>query len=204
MAGRRLVYHFANRYAPGNLINDDVVQSGFEGLLKAAIRFDPERGVNFTTFASHYIMGEMRHYIRKEATFYRPGWIVDLQRMVNEAIEERLKATGEAPSLQEIAKSLNVSEEGVHQAMRVGWMSLEEIDLSKIQHLYAGLPVPIEDLIAIKEAIKNLNELQRKVISLIYYRDMTQAEAAKRLGISQRKVSRVLQRSLGEMARMMS
>ena len=64
MAGRPLVHHFANLYL-GSRFSEDLIQAGYEGLLKALKRFDPGKGVRFVTFASHYIMGEMRHQLRR-------------------------------------------------------------------------------------------------------------------------------------------
>lgn len=198
-AGRKLVYHFASLYTPGHP-RDDLCQAGFEGLLKAARSFDPSRGVAFSTYASHLILGEIRHFVRKETSYYRPGCIAELQGRVDAFIEETLKATGEAPSLEAIASALNVREEGVVQAMRAGRVSLEEVDLSKIHsQRYESFRLPIEDRIALEQALKRLGEVQRKVVFLLYYRDMTQAQVASELGISQRKVSRLLHKSLKQM-----
>jgi RNA polymerase sigma-B factor len=195
-AGTRLVNYFAGLYAPG-YSRDDVVQSGFEGLLKAVKRYDPERGVAFSTYAGHCIMGEIRHFLRKEAAFHRPGWAVELQGRVNQFIENTLKETGELPSVGQITAALNVREEGLLQVMRAGWVSIDEIDISKIHsQRYESFQLPIEDRIVLKQAIDNLSDIQRKVIAMLFYRDMTQNEAAEELGINQRKVSRILHKSL--------
>jgi len=92
MAGRPLVQHFANIYS-GNRYSEDLIQAGYEGLLKALKRFDPGKGVRFVTFASHYIMGEMRHQLRKEASFDRPGWVADIQSRIYRTMEEMLQKT---------------------------------------------------------------------------------------------------------------
>ncbi len=202
--GSRLVHHFANLYALDRP-KEDVLQAGFEGLIKSVKRYDPERGVAFATYASHCIMGEIRHYIRKEAAFYRPGWAADLQGRVDRFIEECLKQTGNVPAVSEIAAALNVREEGVIQAMRAGLVSLEDIDISKIHSLrYESFHLPIEDIIVLGQALEKLSALQRRVIGLLFYRDMTQNEVAEELGISQRKVSRILNKSLKIMAEFIS
>lgn len=203
-SGRNLVYHFASLYAPGQP-SEDAVQAGFEGLIKAASRFDPDRGVTFATYAGHCIMGEIRHYLRKEASFDRPGWVADLQGKVNRAIEDSLQQTGEVPTVSQIAQTVNVREEGVVEAMRGGWVSLDELDMSKIQNLrYETFRLPIEDRIVLEQALDKLSALQRGVINLLFYKDLTQTEAAVKLGISQRKVSRLLHKSLKQMAKYMS
>jgi hypothetical protein len=77
VAGSALVHHYGNLYS-GNCLSEDIIQAGYEGLMKAVQRFDPGRGVRFVTFASHYIMGEMKRHLRQEASFDRPGWVADL------------------------------------------------------------------------------------------------------------------------------
>ena len=199
-AGTGLVYHFAGLYSHGGR-RDDLSQAGFEGLLKAAHRFDPRRGVSFATYAGHCIMGEIRHQIRKEASFDRSGRVAELQIRINETIDEYFKSTGEVPDLAFIARAVNVREDGVVQAMRAGRVPLEEVDLSKIQSLrYESFRLPIEDRIALEQAVNKLSSLQRKVIGLLYYRELTQEQAAVELGISQRKVSRLLHKSLHQLA----
>ncbi len=199
-AGRKLVCHFVRLFSGGE-VEDDLVQAGMEGLLKAVKRFDPEVGAGFATYAGHCILGEVRHYFRKEASYYRPGCVADLQSKVEKVTEERLKRTGEPPSIKEIACVLNVRESGVVQVMRAGLVSLDEINLKEIRNLkYESFKLPIEDKIMLEQAINKLSEFQRKVVRLLFYRGMTQVEAAKELGVNQRKVSRVLHKSLEKMA----
>jgi len=144
-AGTGLVHYFANIYAPGQN-KEDLIQAGYEGLLKAAARYDRSRGVSFSTYAGHCIMGEMRHLIRREAAFDRPVWVAELQNRVNQVIEKHLQISGDIPSVAQIANELNVREEGVLQAMRAGWVSIDEIDISQIQSLrYESFNLPIED-----------------------------------------------------------
>jgi RNA polymerase sigma-B factor len=191
-AGTGLVHHFTALYIPGGP-REDAAQAGFEGLLKAAARYDPSRGVAFSTYAGHCIMGEIRHYLRKEASYQRPGWAADLQHRVNRVVEQYLQETGEAPTIGQIAGSLNIREEGVLEIMRCGLVSLDEIDISKVQSIrYESFKLPIEDRISLAMAMNKLSDLQRRVVTLLFYRDMTQSQAAGELGLSQRKVSRIL------------
>lgn len=196
--GRRLVSHFARIFTGG--CGDDALQAGMEGLMKAVRRYDPAVGAAFSTYAAHWVMGEIRHFVRKEAVYYRPGCIRGLQLRVDQYVEQVLKATGEPPVIEDIAAALNVRKDGVLQAMRTGLVVLDEVDLSKIRaERYETFKLPIEDRIVLQQAFKRLSELQRKVVYYLFYRDLTQVQAAEKLGISQRQVSRVLHKSLKEM-----
>ena len=203
-AGTGLVHHFVALYIPGSP-REDAVQAGFEGLLKAAARFDPARGVAFATYAGHCIMGEIRHYLRKEASFQRPGWAADLQHRVNRLVEEYLRETGEAPTISQIAGAVNIREEGLLEIMRCGLASLDEIDLAKVHSIrYETFKLPVEDRIALGMAMDKLSDLQRRVVTLLFYRDMTQSQAAGELGLSQRKVSRILAGALQKLKEYLS
>jgi RNA polymerase sigma-B factor len=196
--GRNLVCHFARIFTGGT--SEDAVQAGMEGLMKAVVRFDPVTGASFGTYAAHCVMGEIRHYIRKESSYYRPGSIKDLQFKVDRFVEEVLKETGIVPAIQEIAAALNVKEEGVVQAMRAGLVSLEDVEVKKIRaERYEAFKLPIEDKILLQQAFKKLSDLQKRVIYYLFFRDLTQIQTAEKLGITQRKVSRVLHKSLKQM-----
>ncbi|MDA8096295.1 MAG: sigma-70 family RNA polymerase sigma factor [Clostridia bacterium] len=199
-SGSQLVHHFARLFS-GNGPPDDLVQAGYEGLLKALRRFDPERNVKFVTYASHCIMGEIRHELRREASFDRPGWVFDLQARIHRASDKLLQRSGEPPGLEAIAEAVNIRKEGVQEALRAGSVSLDELDLSRIRRIrYESFQLPIEDRIAVRQAVEHLNGLQRRVVYLIFYQDLTQAQAARKLGISQRRVSRLLHCGLTQMA----
>ncbi len=198
VAARRLVSHFVRIYTGGN--SDDALQAGMEGLLKAVRRYDPEIGAAFSTYAAHCVMGEIRHFLRKEAAYYRPGCIRELQFRVDQYVEQVLKEREALPAIEEIAAALNVRKEGVLQAMRAGLVAFEEVDASKIRsEKHETFRLPIEDRIVLQQAFRKLSRLQQKVIYYLFYRDLTQVEAAEKLGISQRQVSRVLHKSLKEM-----
>ena len=198
-AGEALVNYYAGLYSPGK-IDEDLRQSGYEGLLKALKRFDPKRGVMFSTFAVHCIIGEIRHDLRDRGPFKIPEWLQSLQSKVFKVTEELAQKNGYMPSLPEIARKANVAEEGIVEAMQVGYVSLDEIDLSKVKSLrYESFKLPIEDVVTVKMSLDKMDDLHKKVITLIYYEGMTQEQVAKELGINQRKVSRVLNSGLKEM-----
>lgn len=196
-----LVHHFAHFYS-GDRVSEDLVQAGYEGLLKAIHRYDPERGVKFATYASHCIMGEIRHELRRHATFDRPAWLADLQSRIHRTSDELLQSTGEPPTLEAIAERLNIQKEGVLEALRAGSLILDDIDLSRIRSIrLKDFQLPIEDRITVQQALAGLSNLQRNVVYLIFYQNMTQKQVASELGIAQRRVSRLLHRGLAGIAR---
>ncbi len=197
--GKKLVYYFAGFYS-GGPPGEDFIQVAYEGLLKAVKRFDPDRGISFATYAGHYIKGEIRHHIRKESLFYRPGVIADLQNRVDIIIDEYMKETGEMPSVDYIAEFLNVRKEGVHEILKAGLVPLEDIQLSKISsQRYESFRLPLEDKILLGQALHGLNETQRKIIYLLFFEECTQQQVGEKLGISQRKVSRILHKGLKQL-----
>jgi len=198
-AGEALINNYAGLYSPGRL-DEDLKQAGYEGILKALKRFDPDRNILFSTYATHCIIGEIRHELRNRGPFKVPDWLRSLQASVINATEELLQKNGATPTLREISLKVNVSEEGIVEAMQAGSVSLDEVDLSKVRNLrYENFKLPIEDIITVQMSLECMDELSQKVLKLIFYEGLTQDETAKKLGISQRKVSRIMNRGLNEM-----
>ncbi len=198
-AGEALVSYYASLYSPGR-IDEDLKQAGYEGFLKALRRFNPSKGNMFSTYASHCIIGEIRHDLRDRGPFKVPAAMKTLQAKIINATEELAQEKSAMPSLKDIARRVNVAEEGIVEAMQAGCVSLDEVDLSKGKHLrYESFKLPIEDKIAVQMSIEKMDNLQKKAIKLVYYEGLTQEQAAKKLGINQRKVSRLLQRGIKEM-----
>ena len=196
-----LILHFAKIYGGGCRM-DDLLQTGTEGLLKAINNFDINRGVKFSTYASHCIIGEIRHYVRKESSYYTPGCIVGLKNKVNRLIDDSLKQNGVAPDISEIAEMLGVKEESVAEIMSAGLVELSAIETKNIKTVrYESFNLPIEDKIFLAQAFKKLNDIQKKVVHLLFYYDLTQTEVAARLGITQRQVSRIKDKSIVIMRR---
>ncbi len=186
-----LVRYYANLYG-GACDREDLFQTGCLAVLKALARYDPARNVRFTTYASHCILGEIRHMVRSESSFYRPGCIKELQYRVDAALDEYVKEHGEPPTTAWLAKTLNVREESIHEVMRAGLVSFEEIDTSQIHSLaYQSFQLPIEDKLTLEKAVHALTDLQKRVLDLLFVRNLTQQQAADELGLTQRKVSRI-------------
>ncbi len=199
-AAEPLVVHFARLYG-GNCNFDDLYQTGMEGLLRALSSYDPSHGAAFSTWASECIISAIRHYVRKEVSYARPGCVVELQAKVDRIVEQRLKETGEPPSVRYIAERLGVTESSVLEVMRAGMVSIEELELDNIKTLqYSSFHLPIEDSIAVAQAISRLSSLQQKVIRALFFKGMTQEQVAVQLGLNQKKVSRLKLSGLHAMA----
>ncbi|MGM0652784.1 MAG: sigma-70 family RNA polymerase sigma factor [Bacillota bacterium] len=198
-AGEALVNYYAGLYSSGET-DEDLLQVGYEGLLKALLRFDPDKGVMFSTYAVHCIIGEIRHELRDRGPFKIPEWLQSLQGKVLKATEELAQKNGYMPTLTEIAQKANVTEEGIIEAMQVGSLPLEEIDLSKLRSLrYESFKLPLEDVVTLKMSLDKMDSLQKQVITMIYFDGMTQEQVAKKLGLNQRKVSHILNSGLKQM-----
>lgn len=203
--GSGLVHHFARLFTGGRA-SEDLAQAGYEGLMKAALRFDTRRGVRFSTYASHCVMGEIRREITREKAHSRPVWALQLQERVLRATEELVKRNnGQAPTLAELSPEANISQDGIREVMRAGTVPFEELDLTVVKSArYEHFQLPLEDRIAIRQALGEISRLQRRAIYLVFYLDLTQSQAARRMGTTQRRVSRLLRRGLRQLAGLLS
>lgn len=206
---RRIVADFIFSGVPG----DDLMQVGFIGLLNAVEMFDPTRGVKFVTYASHLIRGEIRHYLRDHRdTIRKPRWLQKLNHQIEEAVARYISEEGRFPPLEQLAAELNVEEEGLLEALKtrevLRTISLEadeetgdlRVDRDRTRHKSpTATHLPLEDRIVLFEAMEKLNPLQRRVLYYLFFTDLTQMEAARRIGISQKHVSRVLANSLSKL-----
>ncbi len=198
-AGESLVTYYAGIYSSG-MIDEDLKQAAYEGMLRALKGYEPSRGTLFSTYAVHCIIGEIRHELRRREFIKVPDWVKTVQATVLDATEKLAQEHSTMPTLGDIAKRVNVSEDGIVEAMQVGSIPFEEIDLAKVKHIrYESFKLPIEDVITVKMSLERMDELQRNVLTMIFYGGLTQEETAKKLGINQRKVSRIMNSSLKEM-----
>lgn len=191
-----LIHYFARLYGKG-CDRDDLFQTGVIGLMKALGNYQPGKGASFVTYASHCIMGEIRHLVRKQASYYRPGCIVELQFKVDRVVEEYIKAHGDVPGYDYIARELNVREESVAEVMRAGLVNFDDLDHKSMRSAsLETFKLPLEDKLTLYQALRKLSALQQKVIAMLFIQDMTQQQVADELGMTQKQVSRIKQRSL--------
>src|SRR5438067_840375 len=204
-----LARRFANRGEP----LDDLVQVASVGLLKAVDRFEPGRGLEFSTYATPTIVGELKRHFRDK------GWAVRVPRRVQElhlrlgsVVSSLSQEEGRSPTIAEIADRAGVSEEEVLEAIEAGhayrFTSLDApagSDEDPGQSLAASLGdedpamADTEHRVALSPLIAKLPPRERTILHFRFFEGLTQSEIAGRLGISQMHVSRLLARSLSQL-----
>ncbi|HEY2474242.1 MAG TPA: SigB/SigF/SigG family RNA polymerase sigma factor [Candidatus Cybelea sp.] len=204
---RFLAVKFANRGEP----LDDLVQVGTVGLLKAIDRFEIERGVEFTTYATPTIVGEIKRYFRDKGWAVKvPRRLQELNLAVNRASDKLAIALGRSPTVGELAEHLKAGEDEILEAQELGQAyNLVSLDSEvsgesdkKSQTLAdtvgvtdAGLEL-LEDRANLERAFRVLTGRERVIIYLRFYESVSQTEIAKRLNVSQMHVSRLQAKAL--------
>ncbi len=202
-----LARRFTNRGEP----LDDLVQVASLGLLKAVDRFDPERGLEFSTYATPTIVGELKRHFRDK------GWAVRVPRRVQElhlrlgsVVSTLSQELGRSPTIGEIAHAAAVSEEEVLEAIEAGhayrFTSLdapaggdEDASLSSQLGSEDQNLIDSEHRVTLSPLIAQFPARERMILHLRFFEGLTQSEIAGRLGISQMHVSRLLARSLAQL-----
>ncbi len=190
---------------------EDLLQVANLGLIKAAKRYESERGVRFSTYATAVVDGEIRHHLRDALLMRQPRWFKQLSIALQEARAELSSQLGRSPTEHELSVALNITEEGVHEVLRVSSaielyghgdefdpvQCFDEIDSGLVRSLHLhSFQLPLEDRIVLDQAIEKLSIFHRKLIHLLFYRDLTQAEVARVLDLSPKKVSRESSKAL--------
>lgn len=210
-----LVKKIANTIAmQSGVSNEDLVQVGSLGLIKAIDAYKPNMNTTFRTYATYFIKGEIKHYLRDKAAMIKaPRELQELVFKITTTIK-RLKEEGiEEPSFEDIAKILGLPETKVEEVMNIdkykNALSLDQYlrdddeDFSLMDKIPSGdykeLMSSYEDKIMLSGTIKKLPQELRQIIELSYYEDLNQREISERLGISQMQVSRRLKKALNRM-----
>lgn len=184
---------------------EDLLQVANLGLIKAVQRYDGSKKAGFSSYAVAIVDGEVRHYLRDNVLMRRPRWLKQAEQRIEEASLELTKELKRRPTMKELSRKANISEEGILEIMRARAASNlhtvddpitrrkvnEQPDASSVQSVrYESFAIPIEDKIALQDAFNTLSDFQRKLVYLLFYKDLTQTEVAAEMGMSQRKVSR--------------
>lgn len=204
-----LAYRVAAGFGGRGHAMDDLRQVALLGLVKSARRFDPERGVQFSTYARAVMTGEVKRYFRDS------GWGLHVPRPVQEvylrlrgARESLTHDLGRAPTIRELAAAIGDSEEDVIEAVQAGeTFYLDSLDAPADGESGASrgslLPSGADDGFAMTEerswlipALAKLPERERLIIKLRFFEGMSQSQIAERVGVSQMHISRLLARSL--------
>jgi RNA polymerase sigma-B factor len=203
---RFLASKFANRGEP----LDDLIQVGMIGLINAVDRFDPERGIKFSTYATPTIVGEIKRYFRDRSWNLKvPRWLQELNLQVTKANDTLAQQLGRSPLVEEIAEFVGCSEEEALKAMELG-NAYETVSLDTRLALEGDAALTLSDSIGVQDlelgqidsyddlkvALEQLDNREKMIIYLRYFQDLSQTEVAKRLGISQMHVSRLQHKAL--------
>ncbi len=192
-----LVFSIAGRFSSRGDMSD-LVECGTIGLVKAMNTFDFERGCAFSTYAVPLIFGEIRRFLRDDGPIKVSREEKRLCAMLN-AERERRAAVGESTSVKELAEAFGISMQDAAAALSAGapMRSLDEQAFEDDDGVTLGSVIGNEDeeqsnfeRLALRYAIDRLDDLQRQLVLLRYYRDFSQTETARILGLSQVKVSR--------------
>jgi RNA polymerase sigma-B factor len=205
----------ALRYRGASESFDDLLQVANLGLINAVDRFDPERGIPFTAFASPTILGELKRHFRDRVWTVRvPRGLHDRMAEVDKAITELTKLLQRSPSVSEIAELLEVEQTDVLEVLEANHnrrpLSLdrplggEESDEAPPSEWIGEEDARfelVEGRIALEEALPYLEERERVVLRLRFVDDLTQSQIAEKIGHSQMHVSRILRRTLERIRR---
>ncbi len=202
-----LARRFGNRGEP----HEDLVQVATIGLIKAIDRFDLERGVAFSTYATPTIVGEIKRHFRDRGWTIRvPRRLQEIQAVINQAVSELGQELGRSPTVSELATRVGMSEEeileGLESANAYSPLSLDAPDPSGevgavIEQLgdYDDALDAVVDRETVKPLLDQLDARAKRILLLRFFRNMTQSQIAEELGISQMHVSRLLSRTLSDL-----
>lgn len=193
-----LIKSIVRRYKNKQIEYDDLIQLGTLGFIKAINNFDASFGVRFSTYAVPMIAGEIKRFIRDDGAIKVSRSIKALSQKMNAYIEDFRHKNNREPTVGEIAEEFNMPETEVVFAMDSSkypvsiYAESDDDGLSLVDRLSAkGSPDEDIDKLLIKNIIKELDERDKKIIYLRYYRDKTQSEIASELGVSQVQISRL-------------
>jgi RNA polymerase sigma-B factor len=209
-----LARSLANRYAGGSESAEDLLQVASLGLVKAIDGFDPTLGHSFASYAAPTILGELkRHFRDRSRQVHMPRGLQERIAKIERAIDELPTELGRQPSAAEVADRVGMPLEEVLEATEAAsarrTYSLEasvgpDDDGASLGETLGDVD-PGYDTVefgeAISDTIRNLGERERMILHLRFVEDLTQSEIARRVGISQMHVSRLLRRALDEVRR---
>lgn len=204
-----LARSLARRYSGRGEAVEDLEQVATVGLLKAVERFDPDRGLAFTTFAVPTISGEIKRHFRDRGWATRvPRGLQDLALRLTRTVQELGHELGRSPSVAELAVALDVGAEMVLEAMEANRSySASSLDAPAsdddsgpgldrvLGQLDPGMEA-VEREMVVRDLLDSLSERDRQIVQLRFFEGLTQSEIAERINISQMHVSRLLARAL--------
>lgn len=191
-----LVHACAKRFKGRGIEYDDLFSAGCVGLLKAINNFDWDRGIKLSTYAVPVILGEIKQLFRDSGTVKVSRSLKELSLKASKISDEYLRQHGEEITVNKIAEILETEPDRVVQALNASRLpvSLNNLDRDGDEYV-TDIPVDsveekLSEIISLRQAVKDLEEEDKKLIILRYYKHMTQTQTAKVLNITQVQVSR--------------
>ena len=208
-----LVEFLARKFSGRGEPVEDLVQVASVGLIKAVDRFDVDRNIEFSTYATPSILGEIKRYFRDKGWSMRvPRGLQELRQSAKDAIRTETIRTGRSPTVQDLAKALDANEENIAEALTLGRayntssldapVSQDDSEGDTIIDLQADENSPIdglEDRVLLQSAMSGLKDQQQKILQLRFSEGKTQTEIADSIGVSQMHVSRLLRRAIDDL-----
>jgi len=205
-----LVKSLARRFSSRGQAVEDLVQVGSIGLIKAIDRFDLERGVELSTYATPTILGEIKRYFRDKGWAVKvPRALQDLNVRLNRVIERLTVELNRSPTIAELATATGANEEEVVEALESGraYSSVsiysggtndedESLELLDCLGMEEGAYEIFEQRRMLAPAMEHLDPRERLILHLRFFEGMTQTQVAARIGISQMHVSRLIRKSI--------
>jgi RNA polymerase sigma-B factor len=206
-----LAYQLARRFSDRGEPYDDLAQVASVALIRSVDRFDPDRGVEFSTFATQTVIGELKRHFRDRGWAVRaPRRIQELYLELGHIAESLAHRLGRPPTVTELAEAAGSSEEAVLEAREAGQRyrttSIDAADrhdgtlaarLGEVDAGFAGT----EDRMVLALSLAELSDRERSILSLSFVDGLTQSQIAARVGVSQMHVSRLMAASLAKLRR---
>ncbi len=214
-----LVESVARRYSGSSEPFEDLVQEGYIGLLNAIDLYDPNKNVKFPTYATHFIMGQIKHHLRDRGKIIKePAWMQETNQRMTRVIDSLTQQIGKAPSNLQIAMSMGIAEEEVAELfMHRATFKVSSIDGSVDQDedstgtidvertdVAVSFQISVDERMVLEAALEQLKPLEQKVVQEFYFLDLTQTEIARRLDISCNYVSHILRNATRKMKQILA
>lgn len=208
---QNLVHYLAGKFTNRGIPLEDLVQVGMIGLTNAVDRFDPDRGLQFSTFATPTVLGEIRRHFRDK------GWQLKVPRRLQElnmaaarASEAMSAEFGRSPTIQEVAARIGATEEEALEAIEMG-NAYDTVPLdAPMESSGESAPITLAEFLGeedaslrrietygdLRQAIDSLEPREKAIIYFRFFKDLSQSQVATRLNISQMHVSRLQRKAM--------
>ena len=213
-----LVESIARRFVGACEPLEDLVQEGYIGLIASVDKYDAAKGVKFSTYATHFIIGQIKHYLRDKGKIIKePAWLQELNQRMTRVIESLNQKLGRQPNEKEIAEVMEMPEQTIRELLTTrevfkvtsldgdkddapGTRDTEKIKDQKM----VVFQLPIEDKIVLGTALEHLKDIEQRVIDEHFFKGRNQTEIARRLGISCNYVSHILRNGTKKLKRILT